>query len=104
MNDVLDECRKHGGAYHVFVDQMSAGNVYVKCPTIAIAASCVGALHGRWFSGLFHELTLLFHILLMSSFRVICYFFTGRLVTAAYVPVATYHSLFPDSMTATTPL
>ena len=54
MNDVLDECRKHGGAYHVYLDKSSAGNVYVKCPTIAVASACVGALHGRWFSGAFH--------------------------------------------------
>ena len=50
-NDVLDECRKHGGAYHVYVDKLSEGNVYVKCPSIAVASACVSALHGRWFSG-----------------------------------------------------
>lgn len=50
-NDVIDECRKHGGALHVLVDKTSAGNVYVKCPTISAAAACVSALHGRWFSG-----------------------------------------------------
>lgn len=60
MNDVLDECRKHGGAYHVYVDKLSAGNVYVKCPTTTVAAACVGALHGRWFSGLFPLIPLMF--------------------------------------------
>lgn len=50
-NDVIDECRKHGGALHVLVDKTSVGNVYVKCPTISAAAACVSALHGRWFSG-----------------------------------------------------
>lgn len=50
-NDVLDECRKHGGVLHVHVDRQSQGNVYVKCPSVAIASSCVQALHGRWFSG-----------------------------------------------------
>ena len=54
-NDVLDECRKHGGAYHVYVDKLSAGNVYVKCPSVAVASSCVGGLHGRWFSGETHS-------------------------------------------------
>jgi len=77
-NDVIEECRKHGGALHVFVDKASKGDVYVKCPTIAAAAASVTALHGRWFA--------------------------GRLVTAAYVPVIHYHSLFSDSSVATTPL
>jgi RNA-binding protein 39 len=77
-NDVIEECRKHGGALHVFVDKASKGDVYVKCPTIAAAAASVTALHGRWFA--------------------------GRLVTAAYVPVIHYHNLFPDSSVATTPL
>lgn len=26
---------------------------------------------------------------------------TGKMITAAYVPLPTYHNLFPDSMTAT---
>ncbi|RWS24727.1 RNA-binding protein 39-like protein [Leptotrombidium deliense] len=78
QNDVLDECRKNGGALHVFVDKNSQGNVYVKCPSISAAQACVNALHGRWFS--------------------------GRLVTAAYVPVINYHNLFPNSLNATSPL
>ncbi|GFU53348.1 RNA-binding protein 39 [Nephila pilipes] len=74
-NDVIEECKKHGGAMHVFVDKMSPqGNVYVKCPTIAAAVASVTALHGRWFA--------------------------GRMITAAYVPVVNYHSLFPDSIVA----
>jgi len=77
-NDVVEECRKHGGALHVYVDKVSQGYVYVKCPSIAAATACVTALHGRWFS--------------------------GRMVTAAYVPVVSYHELFPDSLTATSPL
>lgn len=52
-NDVLDECRKHGGALHVVVDTKSSGNVYVKCPNAITAAACVSALHGRYFSGEF---------------------------------------------------
>ena len=40
------------GAVHVFVDVNSKdGNVYVKCPSVAIAHKCVQALHGRFFSG-----------------------------------------------------
>ncbi|OCT62857.1 hypothetical protein XELAEV_18043948mg [Xenopus laevis] len=77
--DVIEECNKHGGVVHLYVDKNSAqGNVYVKCPTIASAIAAVNALHGRWFA--------------------------GKMITAAYVPLPTYHSLFPDSMTSTQPL
>ncbi|XP_042691406.1 RNA-binding protein 39 isoform X3 [Centrocercus urophasianus] len=75
-DDVIEECNKHGGVIHIYVDKNSAqGNVYVKCPSIAAATAAVSALHGRWFA--------------------------GKMITAAYVPLPTYHSLFPDSMTAT---
>ncbi|OCT60594.1 MGC81970 protein isoform X1 [Xenopus laevis] len=77
--DVMEECNKHGGAIHIYVDKNSPqGNVYVKCSTITSAIAAVNALHGRWFA--------------------------GKMITAAYVPVPTYHSLFPDSMTSTQPL
>jgi len=72
-DDVILECNKHGAVLHVFVDKQSAtGNVYVKCSSIATAVASVNALHGRWFA--------------------------GKMITAAYVPVMSYHSLFPDSM------
>ncbi|KAM8996755.1 RNA-binding protein 39 isoform 4-T4 [Guaruba guarouba] len=75
-DDVIEECNKHGGVIHIYVDKNSAqGNVYVKCPSISAAIAAVNALHGRWFA--------------------------GKMITAAYVPLPTYHSLFPDSMTAT---
>ncbi|XP_059481193.1 RNA-binding protein 39 [Neocloeon triangulifer] len=78
-DDVIEECNKHGGVLHVYVDMVSPqGNCYVKCPTIATAVAAVNSLHGRWFA--------------------------GRVITAAYVPVVNYHSLFPDAMTVTTPL
>lgn len=76
--EVLEECRLHGGATHCYVDSSSQGNVYVKAASIAAAAKCVSALHGRWFD--------------------------GKLVQAAYIPVPSYCQLFPDSITATTPL
>lgn len=73
--DVIEQCLQHGGALHVFVDKGSEqGNVYVKCPSIAIAHQAVSALHGRWFS--------------------------GKVITANYVPVNSYHDLFPDAMQA----
>lgn len=74
-DDVIDECNKHGGVLHVYVDKASpTGNVYVKCPTIATAVAAVNSLHGRWFA--------------------------GRMITAAYVPLVNYHNLFPDTITA----
>lgn len=74
--EVLEECRLHGGATHCFVDSTSQGNVYVKAASIAAAAKCVSTLHGRWFD--------------------------GKLVQAAYIPVPSYCQLFPDSIAATT--
>lgn len=78
-NDVIEECRNHGGVLHVYLDQNSEeGHVYVKCTSISSASSTVNALHGRWFA--------------------------GRLITAAFVPVIHYHNLFPESAIATSPL
>lgn len=78
-NDVIDECRNHGGALHVYVDKNSSdGNVYVKCPSLAAAAASVTALHGRYFA--------------------------GRVTVAAYVPLINYHMLFPDSANVTSVL
>lgn len=72
-DDVIEECNKHGGVLHIYVDKASSqGNVYVKCPNIACAVAAVNALHGRWFA--------------------------GKVITAAYVPVVNYHNLFPDSV------
>ncbi|XP_055303036.1 RNA-binding protein 39 isoform X6 [Sitodiplosis mosellana] len=73
-DEVVEECQKHGGILHVYVDKASPGNVYVKCPSIATAVLAVNALHGRWFA--------------------------GRVITAAYVPLINYHALFPDAATA----
>ncbi|TRY59724.1 hypothetical protein DNTS_002511 [Danionella cerebrum] len=76
QDDVIDECNKHGGVIHIYVDKKSAdGNVYVKCPTIPAAMAAVSALHGRWFG--------------------------GKMIQAAYVPLPTYHNLFPESVQAT---
>lgn len=71
--DVVEECNKHGGVQHIYVDKASSqGNVYVKCPSVNCAVAAVNALHGRWFA--------------------------GKVITAAYVPVVNYHNLFPDSI------
>ncbi|KAG2461289.1 RBM39 protein, partial [Polypterus senegalus] len=51
QDDVIEECNKHGGVVHIYVDKNSTqGNVYVKCPTIAAAMAAVNGLHGRWFA------------------------------------------------------
>ncbi|XP_057702065.1 RNA-binding protein 39-like isoform X2 [Corythoichthys intestinalis] len=76
QHDVIEECNKHGGVVHIYVDKNSAeGNVYVKCPSIPAAMAAVSALHGRYFA--------------------------GKMIKAAYVPLPTYHNLFPDAATAT---
>ncbi|KAJ4442165.1 RNA-binding protein 39, partial [Periplaneta americana] len=88
-DDVIEECNKHGGVLHVYVDKASPqGNVYVKCPSIATAVAAVNSLHGRWFAGL----KLINDNNKASLMR--------RVITAAYVPLINYHSLFPDAMTA----
>ncbi|XP_035913176.1 RNA-binding protein 39-like [Anopheles stephensi] len=77
QDDVIEECNKHGGVQHVYVDKQSpSGNVYVKCPSIATAVLAVNALHGRWFA--------------------------GRVIGAAYVPLVNYYNLFPDASQAVT--
>ncbi|XP_051859233.1 RNA-binding protein 39 isoform X1 [Drosophila albomicans] len=74
-DDVLDECAKHGGVLHIHVDAVSpTGTVYVKCPSTTTAVLAVNSLHGRWFA--------------------------GRVITAAYVPLINYHSMFPDAISA----
>lgn len=76
QDDVIEECNKHGGVLHIYVDTTSSeGKVYVKCPSIATAVMAVNSLRGRWFA--------------------------GRVVTADYVPLATYHAHFPDATAAT---
>lgn len=74
-DDVIEECSKHGGVLHLYVDKASPqGNVYVKCPTISAAVASVNSLHGR--------------------------FFGGKVITAAYVPLPNYHQLFPEAQRA----
>lgn len=78
-DDVIEECAKNGGVLHIFVDRESpSGNVYVKCPTVAAAVKSVNSLHGRWFS--------------------------GKVITANYVPLSSYSQLFPQSVNARDPI
>ena len=88
-DDVIEECNKHGGVAHIYVDKASPqGNVYVKCPNISTAVAAVNALHGRWFAGknIYFLSKNISHSLIL-----------GKVITAAYVPVSNYHNLFPDS-------
>lgn len=56
QNDVIEECRKHGGVVHVYVDtQSEEGYVYVKCASIGAANATVNALHGRWFASKYYS-------------------------------------------------
>ncbi|XP_071784882.1 RNA-binding protein 39-like isoform X1 [Asterias amurensis] len=76
-DDVIEECNKHGGVLHIHVDRTSPqGNCYVKCPNPQVAIAAVNSLHGRWFA--------------------------GKMITAAFVPLANYHAIFPDSSLTTT--
>ncbi|XP_070575779.1 RNA-binding protein 39-like [Ptychodera flava] len=75
-DDVIEECSKHGGCVHIYVDKANPqGIVYVKCANVQSAQLAVNALHGRWFA--------------------------GKMITAAYVPLANYHALFPQAITMT---
>lgn len=79
QDDVLRECVNYGHVYHILVDQNSQdGKVYVKSQTPSIASSIVNALSGRYFS--------------------------GRKVSAQFIPEVTYHTLFPGSLSASVPL
>uniref|UniRef100_A0A1I7Y8V6 RNA-binding protein 39 n=1 Tax=Steinernema glaseri TaxID=37863 RepID=A0A1I7Y8V6_9BILA len=72
-DDVIDQCEAFGGVYHIHVDKASKdGNVFVKCPSVNVAVKAVQNLHGRYFS--------------------------GKVIVANYIPVASYHDLFPEAL------
>lgn len=41
------------------------------------------------------------YILNMNMLLTAVFSFSGKMITAAYVPVMSYHSLFPEAMNAT---
>ncbi len=52
--DVIEECSKYGGVVHIHIDQVSPqGNIFIKCPSIAIAMAAMAGLNGRYFAGEF---------------------------------------------------
>ncbi|KAF6732331.1 RNA-binding protein 39 [Oryzias melastigma] len=102
QRDVIEECNKHGGVVHIYVDKNSSeGNVYVKCPSIPAAMSAVNALHGRFFGGELCHMTAVLFCSNGSTVFTASPVFSGKMITAAYVPLPTYHKLFPESVTAT---
>lgn len=50
------------------------GNVFLKCSSVSTAVQCVSTFNGR--------------------------FFSGKQISANYVPVTEYNSLFPNSIRA----
>ena len=49
---MIEECAKYGGIVHIYIDQKDQnGNIYIKCPSIAIAMAVMAALNGRYFAG-----------------------------------------------------
>ena len=73
-DDVIEECNKHGGVLHIYVDKASPqGNVYVKCPSIAAAVASVQALHGRWFAGKQNITSILPSVLHLSGGEGVVY-------------------------------
>ncbi|CAF1056711.1 unnamed protein product [Brachionus calyciflorus] len=75
-DDVIAECDKYGGIVHIHVDTLSPeGNIYIKCPTIAVATSAMASLNGR--------------------------FFAGKIIKASYIPITAYHMRFPEAVSCT---
>lgn len=72
-DDVITECSKYGGIVHIHVDTESPeGNIYIKCPDVAVATSAMAALNGR--------------------------FFAGKVIKASYIPISAYHLKFPEAV------
>merc|ERR1712242_639324 len=74
-DDILLQAQGYGGVCHIHVDPVSVeGVVYIKSPSIAVAAKTVQALHGR--------------------------FFGGKMIKASYIPEQAYYYKFPESSNA----
>jgi len=74
MEDVKEECSKHGPVKHIFVDKDSQGHVYLKFAAIDGAQKAINALHHRWFA--------------------------GKMISAEYYPETTYYIKFPEARNA----
>ncbi|XP_020111624.1 RNA-binding protein 39-like [Ananas comosus] len=49
-DEVEEECLKFGPVKHIFVDKNSKGHVYLRFDSVASAANCQRAMHGRWYA------------------------------------------------------
>ena len=97
-DDVIDECNKFGGVVHIYVDEKSSdGNVYVKCATIAS-----GKLKIDRFSLITEKIRFVFFIAINAVNSLHGRYFSGHLVVGNYIPIQSYHKLFPVASTATT--
>ncbi|MEN2496711.1 MAG: RNA-binding protein 39 [Marteilia pararefringens] len=71
-DEVISVINNSGGCFHVSVDRKSIdGNVFAKCQTVGSAASAYQAFNGKTYN--------------------------GRQLSAIYLPIASYHELFPES-------
>jgi RNA-binding protein 39 len=77
-DDVLEECSQAGSVYHIHVDKLSQGNVYVKCSSAQVATAAFNRLNGR--------------------------FFAGKQIVVQYIPEAAYNIKFPAAQNAFVPL
>ncbi|XP_008784182.2 RNA-binding protein 39-like [Phoenix dactylifera] len=50
LDEVEEECSKFGPVKHIYVDKNSLGHVYLRFDSVAAAASCVRAMHMRWYA------------------------------------------------------
>jgi len=71
-DEVIDQCNKHGGVFHVVVDDTSRdGNVYFKCQTVGTAIACFATFNDKVYN--------------------------NRTLSAIYLPISNYHDLFPEA-------
>jgi len=78
-DDIIGQANQFGGVCHIHVDEISPeGVVYIKSPSIPVAARTVQALHGR--------------------------FFGGKMIKASYIPLQAYNYKFPESLNKVLPI
>eukprot|EP00058_Branchiostoma_floridae_P026993 XP_002612484.1 hypothetical protein BRAFLDRAFT_214383 [Branchiostoma floridae] len=113
-NDVVEECTKHGGVLHVFVDKNS-DNVSHDTHSHFVFLSLyqqMGQMPEFTAQSFHHTL-----FCLQGNVYVKCpniqtaaacvnalhgRWFAGKMIQANYVPIVNYHALFPEAITATT--
>lgn len=72
-DEVIEQTMKHGGVFHVEVDESSLdGNVYVKFQTVGTSMTMYATFSNKTYK--------------------------NRSLKVAYLPVSTYHQLYPDAV------